>query len=38
VIGVTYGYGTEAELRREGAELIAESPASIPALVRRLLS
>jgi phosphoglycolate phosphatase len=38
VIGVTYGYGSEAELRREGAALIAESPASIPALVTRLLS
>jgi phosphoglycolate phosphatase len=38
VIGVTYGYGSEAELRREGAELIAPSPASIPALVTRLFS
>jgi phosphoglycolate phosphatase len=37
-IGVTYGYGSEAELRREGAALLAPSPASIPALVRRLLS
>ncbi len=38
VIGVSYGYGSEAELLREGAELIAPSPSSIPALVRRLLS
>ena len=38
VIGVTYGYGNEAELRREGAELIAPSPASIPGLVARLLA
>jgi phosphoglycolate phosphatase len=38
VIGVTYGYGSEAELLREGAALIAPSPSSIPALVRRLLS
>ena len=38
VIGVSYGYGSEAELRREGAALIAPSPSSIPALVRRLLS
>ena len=38
VIGVTYGYGSEEELLREGAALIAPSPSSIPALVRRLLS
>jgi phosphoglycolate phosphatase len=37
VIGVTYGYGTEAELRRHGAALIATTPASIPALVTTLL-
>jgi phosphoglycolate phosphatase len=37
VIGVSYGYGTEAELRRHGAELIAAAPASIPALVAAVL-
>jgi phosphoglycolate phosphatase len=38
VIGVTYGYGSEEELLREGSAVIAPSPSSIPALVRRLLS
>lgn len=38
VIGVTYGYGSEVELRREGAEMIAPSPTSIPGLVARLLA
>jgi phosphoglycolate phosphatase len=37
VIGVTYGYGTEAELRAHGAEAIAHAPAAIPALVADLL-
>ena len=37
VIGVTYGYGTETELRAHGAELIAGSPAAIPALVASAL-
>jgi len=37
VIGVTYGYGTEAELRAHGAELIAHTPASIVALVATAL-
>jgi len=33
IIGVTYGYGTEEELRRAGAEQIASSPSAIGALV-----
>lgn len=37
VIGVTYGYGTEAELRAHGAEAIAHAPAAIPTLVVTLL-
>ena len=37
VIGVTYGYGSEAELRAHGAEAIAATPGDIPALVARLL-
>jgi phosphoglycolate phosphatase len=37
VIGVTYGYGTEAELRAHGAEAIADAPAAIPSLVAALL-
>lgn len=36
VIGVSYGYGTEAELRAHGAELIAPAPAAIPTLLARL--
>jgi phosphoglycolate phosphatase len=35
-IGVSYGYGTEQELRPWGA-LIADSPDAIPPLVRSLL-
>ena len=38
VIGVSYGYGSEAELRAHGAEFIAEAPAAIPALLTRLVS
>jgi phosphoglycolate phosphatase len=38
MIGVTYGYGTEAELRAHGAMLIAPGPEAIPALVATLLS
>lgn len=38
VIGVTWGYGTEAELRAHGAEAIADAPTVIPALVTRLLA
>jgi phosphoglycolate phosphatase len=37
VIGVTYGYGSETELRAHGAEAIAATPAEIPSLVTRLL-
>ena len=37
-IGVSYGYGSEAELRTHGAEAIAHAPAAIPALVTGLLS
>ncbi len=33
IIGVTYGYGTEEELRSAGATQIASSPAAIGALV-----
>src|SRR3954452_15999327 len=36
-IGVTYGYGTEAELRSHGAEAIAQAPEAIPGLVAMLL-
>jgi phosphoglycolate phosphatase len=36
-IGVTYGYGSETELRAHGAEAIAHAPATIPALVATLL-
>lgn len=36
VIGVTYGYGTEAELRAHGAAAIAAAPGDIPTLVVRL--
>src|SRR5262249_38378469 len=35
-IGVTYGYGTEVELRTHGAALIATSPLEIAGLVDRL--
>ena len=36
-IGVSYGYGSEAELRAHGAEAIAHAPGAIPALVTALL-
>ena len=36
-IGVTYGYGSEEELRAHGAALIAHEPAAIPGLVTQLL-
>ncbi|MEJ1934626.1 HAD hydrolase-like protein, partial [Nostoc sp. NIES-2111] len=32
-IGVTYGYGTEEELKTHGADAIAHSPAEITELV-----
>ncbi|WP_193199159.1 HAD family hydrolase [Nostoc sp. MG11] len=32
-IGVTYGYGTEEELKTHGADLIAHSPDDIPRLI-----
>jgi phosphoglycolate phosphatase len=32
-VGIGYGYGSEAELRAQGIELIAATPAAIPALV-----
>lgn len=32
-IGVTYGYGTEEELKNHGADLIAHSPDGIPQLL-----
>jgi len=38
VIGVSYGYGAEAELRAHGADLIAPSPDSIPSLLATLVS
>jgi phosphoglycolate phosphatase len=38
VIGVAYGYGTEAELRAHGAALIAHTPDAIPGLVTSLLA
>jgi phosphoglycolate phosphatase len=37
-IGVTYGYGAEADLRAHGATLIAHEPAAIPNLVSRVLA
>ena len=37
-IGVSYGYGSEAELRAHGAEAIAHAPAAIPSLVTGLLA
>lgn len=37
VIGVTYGYGSESELRAHGAERIAHAPDAIPPLVAELL-
>jgi phosphoglycolate phosphatase len=37
-IGVTYGYGSEDELRAHGAALIARAPHAIPALVASLLA
>jgi phosphoglycolate phosphatase len=36
-IGVTYGYGSEADLRAHGAALIAHAPGAIPRLVASLL-
>jgi len=36
-LGVSYGYGTEDELRDHGAAAIADSPASIPPLIRSWL-
>jgi len=33
-VGVSYGYGTEDELRKHGAAAIADSPGSIPPLIR----
>ncbi|MEH2240437.1 HAD family hydrolase [Nostoc sp.] len=36
-IGVTYGYGTEEELKAHGADLIAHSPSDIPGLIIRNL-
>jgi phosphoglycolate phosphatase len=36
-LGVSYGYGTEEELRNHGAAAIADSPGSIPPLIRRRL-
>jgi phosphoglycolate phosphatase len=36
-LGVSYGYGTEEELRDHGAEAVADSPGSIPPLIRRRL-
>ncbi len=38
VIGVSYGYGSEAELRAHGADAIARAPSEIPGLVARLFS
>jgi phosphoglycolate phosphatase len=37
VVGVTYGYGSESELRAHGAERIAHAPDAIPPLVAELL-
>ncbi|MBN3945308.1 MAG: HAD family hydrolase [Nostoc sp. NMS7] len=34
-IGVTYGYGTEEELKAHGADFIAHSPSDIPKLIIR---
>jgi phosphoglycolate phosphatase len=36
-IGVTYGYGSEAELRAHGAACLAQAPADVAAAVERLL-
>jgi phosphoglycolate phosphatase len=36
-LGVSYGYGTKDELRSHGAEAIADSPSSIPPLIRSRL-
>jgi phosphoglycolate phosphatase-like HAD superfamily hydrolase len=33
-LGVSYGYGTEDELRSHGAAAIADNPDSIPPLIR----
>ena len=37
-IGVTYGYGSEAELRAHAPEALAHAPHAIPALVASLLA
>ncbi|MBW4429040.1 MAG: hypothetical protein KME50_32690 [Nostoc desertorum CM1-VF14] len=34
-IGVTYGYGTEKELKAHGADWIAHSPSDISKLIIR---
>ncbi len=34
-IGVTYGYGSEEELKAHGADWIAHSPSDIPKLIIR---
>jgi phosphoglycolate phosphatase-like HAD superfamily hydrolase len=36
-IGVSYGYGAEAELRAHGAVLVAGSPAEVVEMIGRLL-
>jgi hypothetical protein len=36
-IGVTYGYGSEAELRAQSPEALAHTPHAIPSLVAALL-
>ena len=33
-IGVTWGYGTRPELERAGAEILVDSPAALPHVVR----
>lgn len=36
-IGVTYGYGTEQELKAYGADFIAHSPNNIPQLLEKII-
>jgi phosphoglycolate phosphatase len=36
-VGVTYGYGSRAELQAAGADFFCDTPAEIVALVRRLI-
>lgn len=36
-IGVTYGYGTEEELKGHGADFIAHSPSDIPRLIKSIV-